>query len=85
VREFEPVAAAAVHGLRGEIAHSILVVGRILRRGNERGGRILHVDVDDRINDLVAPRLMQKGAQPAAAVVGRNFRRKLARQFEQCL
>src|SRR5262249_2725957 len=57
VREFEPVAAAAVHGLRREVAHSVLIVGRILRGGNERGGRVLHVDVDDRVDDLVAPRL----------------------------
>jgi hypothetical protein len=45
--EPKSVPAPAARGLRGEIAHSILVVGRILRGANERGARILHVDIDD--------------------------------------
>ena len=33
VRKFESVLAPLAHGLRGEIAHSVLVVGRVLRAG----------------------------------------------------
>src|SRR5439155_10111585 len=37
VRKFESVLAPPAHGLRGEIAHSVLVVGRVLRgRTNQR-------------------------------------------------
>src|SRR5260370_10604246 len=82
-RECEPVAAAAEHGLRREIAHSILVVGRILRRGNERGGRILHVDVDDGVDDLVAPRLVQAGLQPLVEGSGWNQGDKIVDGFHQ--
>ena len=85
MREFEPVPATATYGVGGKIPHSILVAGRILRRRHQRGGRILHVDVDDRIDDLVAPRLVLLGEGPEsgrlrslAAVLGIEARVQFA-------
>src|SRR5438132_1693775 len=76
-------APAAVPGLRREIAHAALVVGRSLRGGNERGGRILHVDVDDGVDDLVAPRLVQAGLQPLVERSGWNQGGKIVDGFHQ--
>jgi hypothetical protein len=70
VREFEPIAAATAYSFRGEIAHSILVVSGVLRGRDERGRRVLHVDVDDGVDDLVAPRLVETGMQPLAERIG---------------
>ena len=46
------------------------VVSGVLRGRDERGRRVLHVDVDDGVDDLVAPRLVETGMQPLVERMG---------------
>src|SRR5712691_3266647 len=72
LRESKSVPPPTADGIRREIAHAVLVVGRSLCGGDQRDRRVLHVDVHDRVDDLVAPRLVQARMHPFVERPGRN-------------